>query len=103
MLRYACVDNNKEVILVQKGADGVLYTSGPQKSTSPANLTQNNSTDEQSLAHMKNSKEKVSFVKQVSPDGQEGLTMLIEDMVTQRQRTIVFKLDEVVDEQSSNP
>ena len=51
---------------------------------------------------MKNSKEKVSFVKQVSPDGQEGLTMLIEDMATQRQRTIVFKLDEVVDEQSSN-
>ena len=45
---------------------------------------------------------KVSFIKQVHPNGQEGLSMLIEDMNTQNVRTITYVLDDVIEEDVIN-
>ena len=42
---------------------------------------------------------KVSFIKQqVGTNGQQGLSMLIEDVNTSLKRTIEYVLDDVIDE-----
>lgn len=41
---------------------------------------------------------RVSFVKQMHPNGQEGLQMLIEDMNTQLVKTITYVLDDVIED-----
>jgi len=40
IFKYAAVDNSEEVLLVQKGQDGLLYTTGPSRKQPPS-LTKN--------------------------------------------------------------
>lgn len=51
---------------------------------------------------MDDSVKKVSFIKQMNADGQEGLQMLIEDMNTQNIRTITYVLEDVIEDKNDS-
>ena len=51
---------------------------------------------------MNDNEKKVSFIKQMNPDGQEGLQMLIEDMNTQNVRTVTYLLEDVIEDKNDS-
>lgn len=74
----------------------MLYTTGPSRfsqsecGSSPTLLKKTGKFSKD---------QKVSFIKQqVGTNGQQGLSMLIEDVNTSLKRTIEYVLDDVIDE-----